>query len=101
VAIVVMLVVGLFVSLIAWAVLPGKHPGGLVTTTALTVAGAIAVGLVVRELGWYAAGGTAGIAASVVGAVAALALYRVFEASPRSSVRSRRSPSIVSSRPAG
>ena len=80
-AVIVMVVVGLFVSLTAWALLPGKHPGGAITTVALALAGAVAVGLVVRELGWYADGGTAGIAASVVGAVAALALYRVFDAS--------------------
>jgi uncharacterized membrane protein YeaQ/YmgE (transglycosylase-associated protein family) len=77
-ALLMMLVVGLVVGLIAKLLMPGKDPGGVLVTMALGVAGAFAAGLVGRETGWYGNGESAGIVASVLGAVALLALYRLF-----------------------
>jgi uncharacterized membrane protein YeaQ/YmgE (transglycosylase-associated protein family) len=77
-AIVMMLLVGLVIGVIAKLLMPGRDPGGLLVTVALGVGGAVAAGLVGRELGWYANGESAGIIASVVGAVVLLALYRAF-----------------------
>lgn len=76
--IVLMLLVGLVVGVIAKLLLPGKDPGGLFVTVLIGIAGAIAAGLVGREMGWYANGQSAGVIASVIGAVALLVLYRVF-----------------------
>jgi uncharacterized membrane protein YeaQ/YmgE (transglycosylase-associated protein family) len=76
-----MLIVGLFVGAIARFLMPGKDPGGIITTIALGVAGSVAVGLVGRELGWYETGRSAGMIASVIGAVVLLSVYRAFLAS--------------------
>jgi uncharacterized membrane protein YeaQ/YmgE (transglycosylase-associated protein family) len=71
-----MLVVGLIVGALARLIMPGKDPGGIILTIVLGVAGALAAGLVGRELGWYETGENAGIIASVFGSVALLAIYR-------------------------
>ena len=76
--IVVMLVVGVVIGAIARLLMPGRDPGGLVVTMGLGLAGAFAAGLIGRELGWYEHGQSAGIVASAIGAIALLALYRVF-----------------------
>jgi uncharacterized membrane protein YeaQ/YmgE (transglycosylase-associated protein family) len=75
-AIVVMLIVGLAVGALARLIMPGKDPGGILVTIALCVAGALGAGLVGRQMGWYASGESAGIIASVVGAVVLLVIYR-------------------------
>jgi len=77
-AILMMLVVGLVVGAIAKLLMPGRDPGGVLGTMALGVAGALSAGLIGRELGWYASGQSAGIIASVLGAIGMLALYRLF-----------------------
>lgn len=76
-SIVVMLVVGLIVGALAKLIMPGRDPGGLIVTIALGIAGSLGAGMVGRQLGWYASGQSAGIIASVLGALALLALYRV------------------------
>lgn len=77
-SIVVMLVVGLIVGALAKLIMPGRDPGGLIVTIALGIAGSLGAGMVGRQLGWYASGQSAGIIASVLGALALLALYRAF-----------------------
>jgi len=80
--IVVTLLIGLFVGVVAKMLMPGRDPGGFVLTMVLGVAGAALAGFIGRSLGLYHAGEAGpGVAASVIGAVVILALYRVL--SPR------------------
>ncbi len=76
-SIVIMLIIGLAVGALARLIMPGKDPGGIIVTIVIGVAGALAAGLVGRQMGWYASGESAGIIASLVGALALLGVYRV------------------------
>jgi uncharacterized membrane protein YeaQ/YmgE (transglycosylase-associated protein family) len=71
-----MLIIGLVAGAVAKLIMPGKDPGGILVTMALGVAGALAAGLLGRAVGWYDANEGAGFIASVLGAVALLAIYR-------------------------
>ena len=72
------LVVGLIVGAIAKAIMPGKDPGGLVITMLLGIGGALLAGILGGAFGFYRAGATGpGIIASILGAVALLAAYRM------------------------
>jgi uncharacterized membrane protein YeaQ/YmgE (transglycosylase-associated protein family) len=71
-----MLIIGLVAGALAKFIMPGKDPGGILITMLLGVAGAIVAGLLGRAMGWYQAGEGAGFIASVLGAVAVLAIYR-------------------------
>jgi len=71
------LLIGLVVGAIAKFVMPGKDPGGIVVTMLLGIAGSLLAGFLGRAVGWYDEPGEgAGIIASVLGAIAILALYR-------------------------
>jgi uncharacterized membrane protein YeaQ/YmgE (transglycosylase-associated protein family) len=74
--ILITLVVGLIVGVLAKLVMPGKDPGGVVITILLGVAGAFIAGMLGHSLGWYQASEGPGIIASIIGAIALLALYR-------------------------
>jgi uncharacterized membrane protein YeaQ/YmgE (transglycosylase-associated protein family) len=76
-AIVLMLIIGLAIGALAKLIMPGKDPGGIIVTILLGVAGALGAGLIGRQLGWYATGESAGMIASVFGAVMLLGVYRV------------------------
>ncbi|MCK6529640.1 GlsB/YeaQ/YmgE family stress response membrane protein [Myxococcota bacterium] len=67
---------GLLVGALAKLLLPGKDPGGCVTTSLIGVAGALLGGFLGRALGIYGPGQTAGLVMSVVGAVLLLLLWR-------------------------
>ena len=69
---------GLVVGALAKLVMPGRDPGGIIVTMLIGIAGAVIGGFVGRALGWYGEGEAAGFLMSFVGAVALLALYRVF-----------------------
>jgi uncharacterized membrane protein YeaQ/YmgE (transglycosylase-associated protein family) len=69
---------GLIVGALAKLVMPGKDPGGIIVTMLIGIAGAVLGGFLGRALGWYGEGEAAGFVMSFVGAVALLALYRVF-----------------------
>ena len=69
---------GLVVGALAKLVMPGKDPGGIIVTMLIGIAGAVLGGFLGRTLGWYGEGEAAGFVMSFVGAVALLALYRVF-----------------------
>jgi uncharacterized membrane protein YeaQ/YmgE (transglycosylase-associated protein family) len=67
---------GLVVGVLAKLVMPGRDPGGIIVTALIGMAGALVGTLIGRAL-WgpaYAAGWVM----SVLGAIALLALYRVF-----------------------
>jgi uncharacterized membrane protein YeaQ/YmgE (transglycosylase-associated protein family) len=70
-------IVGFIVGMIAKVLMPGRDPGGLVMTVLLGIAGAFLAGLVGRMAGWYVLGSGPGIAASVLGALTLLWLYKM------------------------
>ena len=72
-----MIVIGLIVGAIAKLLMPGSDPGGIVITALLGIGGALLAGFLGRAMNWYAAGEPAGFIASVIGAIALLAIYRV------------------------
>lgn len=65
-----MVVVGFVVGLVARAVMPGTQSFGFLLTAAIGVGGSFLAGFVGQALGWYSAGRSAGLLASVVGAIA-------------------------------
>jgi uncharacterized membrane protein YeaQ/YmgE (transglycosylase-associated protein family) len=71
------LIIGLLVGLVAKAIMPGKDPGGFIVTVLLGIAGALIADFVGRSMNWYADGQPAGFIASVIGAIALLAIYRM------------------------
>jgi uncharacterized membrane protein YeaQ/YmgE (transglycosylase-associated protein family) len=76
--IIVMLVVGLVAGAIAKLLMPGKDPGGIVVTMLIGVAGSFIAGFFGRMIGLYRDSTHApGIIASILGAMALLAIYRV------------------------
>ena len=77
--VVVMLLVGLVVGGIAKILVPGKDPGGVVTTSILGVLGSFIGGWLGGEMGT-----TGGFALSVAGAILILLGYRVLRRLDRS-----------------
>jgi uncharacterized membrane protein YeaQ/YmgE (transglycosylase-associated protein family) len=71
------LIVGLIVGAIAKLIMPGKDPGGIIVTMLLGVAGAFIAGMLGKALGWYESGESAGIIASIIGALILLFIYRM------------------------
>ena len=69
------IIVGYIVSLIARAIKPGSDSMGWVMTTVLGIVGAALANFVGASIGWYKSGEVAGWIASVIGAVAVLAIY--------------------------
>ena len=70
--------VGLVVGAIAKLLMPGKDPGGFIVTMLIGIAGAFIAGFVGRAIGLYHSPTQApGIIASILGAMALLAVYRL------------------------
>jgi uncharacterized membrane protein YeaQ/YmgE (transglycosylase-associated protein family) len=69
------ILIGFVVGLVARALMPGPNPMGFILTTILGVVGSLVASYVGQAMGWYAAGGTAGFIASVVGAMVLLFVY--------------------------
>jgi len=69
---------GLVVGALAKLVMPGRDPGGIIVTMLIGIAGAVLGGFIGRALGFYGEGQAAGFLMSLVGAIALLALYRMF-----------------------
>ena len=72
------LIIGLVVGAVAKFVMPGKDPGGILTTRLIGVAGSFIATFLGQALGWYQRGQPAGFIASVIGAILLLAIYRMF-----------------------
>jgi len=70
------ILIGFVVGLIARFLLPGRDPLGIVMTTVIGVVGAVVAGFGGQMLGWYQQGQPAGFVASVLGAIAVLAILR-------------------------
>lgn len=76
-AVIYALIIGLVVGALAKLIMPGKDPGGMIITALLGVAGSLIAFYVGRAAGWYGQNEGAGIIASIIGAVAVLAVYRM------------------------
>jgi uncharacterized membrane protein YeaQ/YmgE (transglycosylase-associated protein family) len=72
-----MAIVGLVVGALAKLFMPGKDPGGFIVTALLGVAGSFLAAFVGKSAGLYRAGQTAGVIASILGAMALLLAYRL------------------------
>lgn len=72
------LLIGLVAGVLGKIIMPGKDPGGIIVTILIGIAGALLAGFVAQSMGWQVAGGWRSYAAATAGAVALLALYRVF-----------------------
>ena len=68
---------GKWVLALAKLVMPGRDPGGFIVTTLIGIAGAFVAYAIGRAMGWYAPGEATGFIASVLGAMALLAIYRM------------------------
>jgi uncharacterized membrane protein YeaQ/YmgE (transglycosylase-associated protein family) len=73
-----MLIIGLVAGALAKLIMPGKDPGGMIVTMLLGVAGSFVAGFIGRSVGHYQVGDRPGLIASVIGAIAILAVYRLF-----------------------
>jgi uncharacterized membrane protein YeaQ/YmgE (transglycosylase-associated protein family) len=71
------LLIGLIVGALAKLVMPGKDPGGAIITILLGIAGSFIANYIGRAAGWYAPNESAGLIASVLGAVILLLGYRL------------------------
>ena len=71
------IIIGAIVGALAKLIMPGRDPGGFWVTALLGIAGAIVARFIGQAVGWYHPGDTAGIVASVIGAIILLALYRM------------------------
>ena len=67
---------GLIVGALAKLLMPGRDPGGFVTTTLLGIVGALVGGFAGRLLGLYHQGESAGYIMATLGAVLILFVYR-------------------------
>jgi uncharacterized membrane protein YeaQ/YmgE (transglycosylase-associated protein family) len=70
------IIFGLIVGVLAKFAMPGRDPGGIMTTIVLGIAGALLAGFLGQLAGLYGPGDAAGFLMSVVGAVLLLVLYR-------------------------
>ncbi|AWH48691.1 GlsB/YeaQ/YmgE family stress response membrane protein [Stenotrophomonas sp. SAU14A_NAIMI4_5] len=72
------LLVGFFVGLLGRFFMPGNNRMGCLLTIVLGIVGALVAGWFGQYMGWYSPGKPAGFLGAVVGAVAVLALMRLF-----------------------
>ncbi len=70
-----MIIIGLIVGAIAKLIVPGRDPGGIIITILLGIAGSLVAGFLGRAVGWYGPGESAGVIASIIGAVIILVIY--------------------------
>jgi uncharacterized membrane protein YeaQ/YmgE (transglycosylase-associated protein family) len=70
------IIIGLIAGAVAKFVMPGKDGGGIIITILLGIAGSVVATFLGQWLGLYQEGETAGLIASIVGAVLILAVYR-------------------------
>lgn len=72
------IVIGFLAGLVAGWLAPGRAPSGCFITIVVGIAGAVFATYAGRWMGLYSEGQNAGFIASVIGAVALLALARAF-----------------------
>ncbi|MFL9582771.1 GlsB/YeaQ/YmgE family stress response membrane protein [Stenotrophomonas sp. AB1(2024)] len=72
------ILVGFVVGLLGRFVMPGNNRMGCLLTIALGIVGALVAGWFGQYMGWYARGEPAGFIGAILGAIAVLALLRLF-----------------------
>ena len=77
------ILVGFVVGLLARFSTPGTQRLGCLLTIVLGIAGALLASWFGRYMGWYHAGEPAGFLGALLGAIAILALLRLFSGSKR------------------
>jgi uncharacterized membrane protein YeaQ/YmgE (transglycosylase-associated protein family) len=75
------IIIGLIVGVIAKVLMPGRDPGGFITTTLLGIAGAFVAKYAGVALDIYQPEDSVGFLASIVGAVLILAVFHLFRRS--------------------
>jgi len=75
---IVTILIGFVVGLLARFLKPGNDRMGIILTTLLGIAGAVAASWVGQRMGWYAAGQAAGFVGSLIGAIAILVIVSLF-----------------------
>jgi uncharacterized membrane protein YeaQ/YmgE (transglycosylase-associated protein family) len=71
------IIFGLVVGIVAKFLMPGRDPGGFVTTAIIGIVGALLGGYLGRAIGWYREGDPVGFVVAVIGSIILLALYRM------------------------
>ncbi|MCC8555522.1 GlsB/YeaQ/YmgE family stress response membrane protein [Xanthomonas hortorum] len=77
------ILVGFVVGLLARFITPGTQRLGCLLTIVLGIAGAVVASWFGHYMGWYHAGEPAGFLGALLGAIAILALLRLFSGSKR------------------
>lgn len=72
------ILIGFFTGIVAKFLMPGPDPGGFIVTTILGMGGAWLASWIVYSMGFYPQGESYSFVAAVLGAIAILFLYRVF-----------------------
>lgn len=70
---------GLIIGALAKFVMPGKEPGGIWITMIIGIAGSLLATFILRAVGHYEPGESAGWIASFFGAVLLLFIYRMIK----------------------
>jgi len=76
------ILVGFVIGVIAKLVHPGRDGMGLIMTTLLGVGGSVLANFLGQLVGWYQPGESAGLIASVVGAIVLLVVYGKLRSRP-------------------
>lgn len=71
-----MILIGLIIGIVARFLMPGRDPGGILTTIVLGIIGSALAGWLGVGMGVYTPGQPAGFIASVLGAMLILWAYR-------------------------
>ncbi|MEJ7747474.1 MAG: GlsB/YeaQ/YmgE family stress response membrane protein [Luteimonas sp.] len=74
----VTILIGFVVGLLARFLKPGNDKMGIIFTTLLGIAGAVAASFVGQQMGWYAPGEAAGFFGALLGAIVILLIVSVF-----------------------
>ena len=74
---VILIAVGLLVGVVAKVLMPGRDPGGWIVTILLGIGGSLLASWLAPKLGWHPTGRLMSFAASVLGAMAILLVYRL------------------------
>jgi uncharacterized membrane protein YeaQ/YmgE (transglycosylase-associated protein family) len=72
------ILVGFVVGLLGRFFMPGNNRMGCLLTIVLGIVGALVAGWFGQYMGWYARGEPAGFIGAILGAIAVLALLRLF-----------------------
>jgi uncharacterized membrane protein YeaQ/YmgE (transglycosylase-associated protein family) len=76
---IILVAIGWIVGMGARILLPGKSPGGFITTTLIGIGGACLAMLIGRQFGWWHRGDAPGFFLSLLGAIVLFAIYRVYK----------------------